>query len=283
MCLLYVTFDVVLYDECWVCGVAMCVCVCVWYSMMSGGCVVLLCVWYSYVDWWVCGVAMQRLASVYNSTRWTYNTTNCWTFPTPLATCPLWLGLVWGVSYVRVIGCVGLTCLLCWVLKTWQRCSTLRRGSTSFNDFWQLVAMEAIISLFNFSCPFGPCLLWPNGWMHQDTTWYGRRPQPRRHCVRWGPSCPPKETQPPPIFGPCLLWQNGCMHQDATWYGGRPRPRRQCVVWRPSSPYPPKKETQQPPSLFGACLLWPKSRPSRLLLSSYWDNGWGQVWLRPRS
>ena len=22
---------------------------------------------------------------------------------------------------------------------------------------------------------FGPCLLWPNGWMHQDTTWYERR------------------------------------------------------------------------------------------------------------
>jgi len=38
---------------------------------------------------------------------------------------------------------------------------------------------------------FNPCLLWPNGWMHQDTTWYGGRPQPRRHCVRWGPSPPP--------------------------------------------------------------------------------------------
>ena len=26
---------------------------------------------------------------------------------------------------------------------------------------------------------FGPCLLWPDGWMDQDTTWYGGRPQPR--------------------------------------------------------------------------------------------------------
>jgi len=26
---------------------------------------------------------------------------------------------------------------------------------------------------------FGPFLLWPNGWMHQDATWYGGRPQPR--------------------------------------------------------------------------------------------------------
>jgi len=29
---------------------------------------------------------------------------------------------------------------------------------------------------------FGPCLLWSNGWMHQDITWYGGRPRPRRHC-----------------------------------------------------------------------------------------------------
>jgi len=33
-----------------------------------------------------------------------------------------------------------------------------------------------------------PCLLWPNSWMDQDTTWYGGRPcWPRRHCIRWGP------------------------------------------------------------------------------------------------
>ena len=37
---------------------------------------------------------------------------------------------------------------------------------------------------------FGPCLLWPNGWMDQDATWYNRRPQPRRHCVRWKCSSP---------------------------------------------------------------------------------------------
>jgi len=53
---------------------------------------------------------------------------------------------------------------------------------------------------------FGPCLLWPNGWMDQDSTWYGGRPQPRRHCVRWGvrPSSPPRKgaQQPPAIFSP---------------------------------------------------------------------------------
>ena len=49
---------------------------------------------------------------------------------------------------------------------------------------------------------FGPYLLRPNGCVDQDDTfvnivhhiiyhWYGARPQPRRLCVRWGPS-PPK-------------------------------------------------------------------------------------------
>jgi len=39
---------------------------------------------------------------------------------------------------------------------------------------------------------FGPCLLWPNGWIDQDGTWHRCRPQPRRLCVRWGPSPPPQ-------------------------------------------------------------------------------------------
>jgi len=33
---------------------------------------------------------------------------------------------------------------------------------------------------------FGPCLLWPNGWMDQDGTWHGGGPRP--HCARLGPS-----------------------------------------------------------------------------------------------
>ena len=32
---------------------------------------------------------------------------------------------------------------------------------------------------------FGPCLLWPNGWMDQDSSWYGGRPRPRPRCVIW--------------------------------------------------------------------------------------------------
>ena len=37
---------------------------------------------------------------------------------------------------------------------------------------------------------FGPCLLWPNGFVDEDATWYEgvRLTSPRRHCVRWAPS-----------------------------------------------------------------------------------------------
>ena len=40
---------------------------------------------------------------------------------------------------------------------------------------------------------FGPFLLWPNGWMHQDPPWYGGRPQTRGLWVRWGPTAPPSQ------------------------------------------------------------------------------------------
>ena len=61
------------------------------------------------------------------------------------------------------------------------------------------------------SCPIRPCLsvcnvgvLWPSGWMDQDATWYGGRPRPKRHCVRWGPSSPTEmgTAVPAPLFSP---------------------------------------------------------------------------------
>jgi len=56
---------------------------------------------------------------------------------------------------------------------------------------------------------FSPFLLWPNGCMYQDTTWYGGKPQHRQHCVRWGPSSPSPKGAQPPIFAQCPLWPNG--------------------------------------------------------------------------
>ena len=39
--------------------------------------------------------------------------------------------------------------------------------------------------------------LWRSSWMDQDETWHAGRPQPRRFCVRWGPSPPPQKGAEP--------------------------------------------------------------------------------------
>jgi len=40
---------------------------------------------------------------------------------------------------------------------------------------------------------FGPCPLWPNGWVDQTSTWHGGGPCSRPHCAAWGPSSLPKK------------------------------------------------------------------------------------------
>jgi len=54
---------------------------------------------------------------------------------------------------------------------------------------------------------FGPYLLRPNGWMDKAGTWHGGRPQPRRLCVRWGPSplAPKRGGDPLPNFRPISI------------------------------------------------------------------------------
>jgi len=90
---------------------------------------------------------------------------------------------------------------------------------------------------------FGPFLLRPNGWMHQDATWYG--------VIGLIPDdpAPSQKGAELPIFGSCLLRPNGCMDHGATWYRGRPHPKRLYVRCGPSSP--PLKGAG-PPSAFSA-------------------------------
>ena len=119
---------------------------------------------------------------------------------------------------------------------------------------------------------FGPCLLWPNGWVDQDAngTEVGLGPG---DIVLMEIQHPLERGTAPPLFSPCLLWPNVWMDghtYDDTWYGGRPRPRPHCVRWRPS--FPPNGAQQSPP-LFGPCLLWPNGRPSQLLLSTCSTSG----------
>ena len=80
---------------------------------------------------------------------------------------------------------------------------------------------------------FRPFLLWPNGWMHQDATWYGGRPQPRRLCVFDGDPCTPRKRAhaPHPIFGPCLLWPNGGWIKMPLGTEVGLDPFRPCLLW----------------------------------------------------
>ena len=55
---------------------------------------------------------------------------------------------------------------------------------------------------------FGPCPLWPNGWMDEDVTWYRSRPRPRPHCVRRRPSSA-REAQQTPLFSAYVYCGHG--------------------------------------------------------------------------
>jgi len=47
---------------------------------------------------------------------------------------------------------------------------------------------------------YWPFLLWPNGWMHQDATWFGGRPHhlsPGNFVLDGDSACPPQKGQMP--------------------------------------------------------------------------------------
>ena len=47
---------------------------------------------------------------------------------------------------------------------------------------------------------FGPCLLWPNGWMDEDATWYRSRPGPSQIVLDRVPAPAKGAQQHPPLF-----------------------------------------------------------------------------------
>jgi len=59
---------------------------------------------------------------------------------------------------------------------------------------------------------FGPCLLWPNGCICQDTSWYVSIGLSLGNIVLDGdPAPPPLKGHITSIFGQCPLWPNGWM------------------------------------------------------------------------
>jgi len=110
---------------------------------------------------------------------------------------------------------------------------------------------------------FGPYLLWPNGWMDQEATWYGVGIGPGDMALDRDSAFPPQKLGTAPNFQPMSIVAKRLDGSRCHLYAGRPRRRPHCVTWGPS--LPPKGA--QPP-VFDRCLLWPNGRRSQLLLST---------------
>jgi len=105
---------------------------------------------------------------------------------------------------------------------------------------------------------FGPCLLWANGWMDQDATWYGGKPRPRRRCVRWGRSSPQKNKNgAAPQFSVNVYcfqtpgWMKTPLGTEVDLGPGH--------IVSDGDPAPPRESGTAAPPLFCPCLLWPRS------------------------
>jgi len=53
---------------------------------------------------------------------------------------------------------------------------------------------------------FGPCLLWPNGWINEDATWHEVDLGPRHIVLDGDPAHPARGALHPPLFGPCYVY-----------------------------------------------------------------------------
>jgi len=99
---------------------------------------------------------------------------------------------------------------------------------------------------------FGPYLLWPNGWIDQDATWYEGRRRPG-DIVLDGTQLPPKRGTSPQFSAHACRGQMAGLIKMAlgTEVGVGPGD-----IVLDGDPAPPKKWHSPLPPLFGPCLLW---------------------------
>jgi len=145
--------------------------------------------------------------------------------------------------------------ICCWQMAGWIKMPLSMEEGLSLGDF-VLDGDPAQPSLKRGRSPppplspvFGPCPLWPNGWMDQDDTWHKGGPWCRLHCARLRPSSLHKKgAEPPPQFlAHFIVAKRLEASRCHSVYGGRPQPRRVCVRWGPSPPPLPKKGAEPSP------------------------------------
>jgi len=103
---------------------------------------------------------------------------------------------------------------------------------------------------------FGPCPLWPSGWMVQDCTWHGGGPWSKPHCARCGRSSPPKKGAPQFSAHFYCGQTVGCTKLPLGMEVGL----SQGDFVLDGDPAPPRQKGNRAPSpSFGPCLMWQNS------------------------
>ena len=112
------------------------------------------------------------------------------------------------LSVQHCIGYVGLSSINCQEnTRTGRRCTAnwpwSERGLkyTIFSQPLQCNVRLLSWDVVYLSVVCNMRVLYPNGFLDQDATWYGGRPWPKWHCIRCGPSSThPKGHSSPPQF-----------------------------------------------------------------------------------
>jgi len=105
---------------------------------------------------------------------------------------------------------------------------------------------------------FGPFLLWRNGCIHQDATWYGGRPRPGDFVFDWDSAPSPKRGRSPQFSA------HVSCGQMAAWIK---MPRRLYVTWGSSAP--PQKGGKAP---------LPNFRPMSTVAQRMDESRWHLAW-----
>jgi len=120
-------------------------------------------------------------------------------------------------------------------------------------QFWATVTNNGSpYATIPMSCPvLSVCnvgVLWPNGWMDRDATWYGGRRRPRRHCIRLRPSSlyGKGQSSHPTFRSMSIVAKRGCPSQQLL---SSCSPYTPSQVWRTENSFPRTSAGLSPPTV----------------------------------